>query len=155
MIIKPPSLQAEYTLIFSGDPSLVLPADEAAAEKALSIARETGQWAAILSQGQGESPTLFHVRPLIGSLRDWLGGEVARRDLAPPEAAVLALRLALRRIEGFGTSKVTWVRENGQQLVDMTLIDEIYAVEGIGRKVVQELGDLVLLRTFEALRPKS
>jgi hypothetical protein len=154
-MIKLPSQQFEYTLVYSGDPALDLPSDAPARDKALEVARDTGQWATI-TRG-GEQPTLFHVRPIVGTLLDWLAGEIQRRELSGPEAAVLALRLALRKVEGFGDHEVKTERADARSpaLATFKIIDALYAIDGAGREIVQELGDLVLLRAFGGLRPKS
>lgn len=153
-MIKAPSQQFEYTLIFSEDPALNLPSVDAEREKALDVARETGLWEPLLHVG--ETPTLFHVRPIGGALLDWLAGEMSRRALSTPEACVLALRCALRSVEGFGDQKVKHERVDGFSLATMEIINSLYAIDRIvGRQIVQELGSIVLARAFEGLRPKS
>jgi hypothetical protein len=156
-MIKPPSQQLEYTLIFSGDPSLVLPSDQAERAKALEVARETGQWAPLIRSG--EQPTLFHVRPVHGMLLDWLLGEMRRRSLIAAETNVLALRLALRRVEGLGEHKVELERigagVGNYDMATTAIVEALYSIEGIGNQVVQELGDYVFGRALGGLRPKS
>jgi len=155
-MIKPPSQQFEYTLIFSGDPSLNLPSDRAARDKALEVARETGQWSAILHTG--EVPTIFTVRPISGALLDWVISEGRRRDLSEAELHVLALRAALTKVEGFGDNRVgteSAGHEGEFRVATMKIVDALYAIDGIGRAVVQELGGIVWRRAIEGLRPKS
>lgn len=155
-MIKPPSQQFEYTLIFSGDPALNLPEDKEERAKALEVARETGQWATVLHVGQ--VPTTFRVRPITGPLLDWMSGEIQRRKLLNHEAAPFALRLALVGIEGFGEHKVESERAgvDGEfKIATLKIIEALYSVDGVGRDVVQELGSLVMARAYGALGPKS
>jgi hypothetical protein len=159
-MIKPPSQQFEYTLIFSGDPSLNLPANTpenpTARERALEVARETGQWEALVHPG--EMPTLFHVKPLGGAVFDWLVSEARRRNASEAEMHVLALRLALTKVDGLGEHKVTTEAagfEGEFRIASTKIIDALYSIEGVGRVVVQELGSLVWQRATGGLRPKS
>lgn len=153
-MIKAPSLVAEHTLIFSGDPALNLPEDPAEAASALEQARETNQWQALIREG--ESPTLFHVRPLYGTLWDWLAGEVNRRQLSQAEQWPFALRLALRRVENFGSYKVSHTKIDGHSMATTEIIDAIYTEGGgAGRQIVEELGSLVIIKATQGLRPKS
>lgn len=155
-MIKPPSQQFPYTLIYSGDPSLNLPSDPAEKAKALEVARETGDWTAIIHAG--ETPTLFTVRPITGALFDWMMSEGRRRDVSDPEMHVLALRVALVKVEGFGDAKVETApagHEDEFRIATMKIIEALYAVDGVGRDVVQELGAIVWKRALGGLRPKS
>jgi hypothetical protein len=156
MIIKPPSQQSEYSLIFSGDPSLNLPADPAAREKALEIARERGDWAPLVAPG--ETPTVFHLRPIAGALFDWAISECQRRKTLDPETYAFALRLALVKIDNFGDHKIKLERaghEREFKIASSETLDALYAVEGVGRQVVQELGEIVWGKAIAGLSPKS
>jgi hypothetical protein len=154
-LIKPRSLLKEYTLIWSGDPALTLPTDEKAREHALKVAAETGDWRALINGN--EQPTYFHVSPLTGSQFDWWMGEVSRRKLIVAEGAVLALRLALKRVENFGDHQVAVQRDSsGHTLASMDIIDAIYAeCGGAGRDVIVELGNAIIERAQAPLSPKS
>lgn len=178
-MLKAPSLQTGYTLVFSGDPALNLPAipaalpSDASAEQVaerdaviadrqnqLRVARETGRWDKLCIAG--ERPTLFHLKPLSGSTYTWLASEADRRELRPAETMELALRLALDSIENLGAIKVSFEKsEDGQRLVKRSVIDDLYAIgidagdAELGRAVVQELGSCVLVRAQEPLSPKS
>jgi hypothetical protein len=155
-MIKPPSQQFDYTLIFSGDPSLNLPSEPDARAKALEVARENGAWEPII--GAGETPTLFHVRPLGGAALDWLISEGRRRSSSELELHVLALRLSLTKVDGFGDHKVTTERagtEGEFRIASMKIIDALYAIPEVGRDVVQELGGLIWRRAIGGLLPKS
>ena len=153
-MIKAPSLITESSLIYSGDPALNLPDDPAERERVLELARETGNWRDIVLPG--ETPTIFHVRPLYGALWDWFAGEVNRRGLVQVEIAAFALRLALRKVEGFGSSKVEFTRVDGHQMATTEILDAIYREGGgEGRTIVEELGGFVFVKASQGLRPKS
>lgn len=157
-MLRPPSLQHEYTLIFSGDPALVLPEDPEERANALRVARETGKWDALIQAGQ--QPTMFHVRPLPQSTFRWLIGEATRRNLQGFEMTILALRLALRRIDNFGThsGKVQLEKNDEQQLAKIDVIDALFNVDpddvDVGRRVVDELGTEILRRAGDGISPK-
>ncbi len=142
-MIKPPSAIAEYSLVYSGDSALNLPADEKEAAEALQRARETNQWQSLIKEG--EMPTLFHVRPLFGSLHTWFIGECNRRNYVQKEAVEFALRLALQRVDNFGPFKVTHTTDDGHKLATIETIDAIYSAPD-GRAIVEELGLLVMIR---------
>lgn len=154
-MIKPPSLIHDYTLIYSGDPALNLPSDEEERDRALKTARETGKWDALLT-GK-EQPTIFHLRPIVGTALDYLIGQRERLQLTDAELAVLALRLALKRVENFGEHKVVHYKDkdHGVVLASTAIIDAIYTEGGAehGRKIVGELGGLVIGKALEALGP--
>jgi len=151
-VIKPPSIIAEYSLIYSGDSALNLPADPKEAAAALDRARETNQWQSLLKEG--EMPTLFHVRPLYGSLHTWFIGEVNRRGMVQKESVEFALRLVLERIDNFGPFKVGHTTDEGQRIATTETIDAIYAAPD-GRAIVEELGLLILVRAQQGLPGKS
>lgn len=116
-MIKPPSLQSTYTLVWSNDPALELPvhaddpalsADDNAAASAetdkerarlLRVARATGNWSAITKPG--EQPTVFHFQNLSRSEWSWAEGEINRRRLGALESNDLMFLIALRRIDNF------------------------------------------------------
>jgi len=153
-MLKPPSLITTYTLIFSGDPALVLPADPKERTHALELARETGRWETLI--GPDQTPTTFELRPLPGTAFDWWMGTVRRERLSDAEANALLLRLALRKVEHFGAHRVELHRLEGQELATPAIIDALYAEGGeAGRQIVAELGGEVFARAERALRPKS
>jgi hypothetical protein len=169
-MIKAPSLLKLYTLIYSGDPALTLPPPDepadaeqdgaadapapSARERALVLARETGQWGTLITPGQ--TPTLFHLRPLPGTSYDWWVGEIRRRDLTVSEAAVLILRLALRKVDGFGAHVVKTRTVDGQDLATTDIIDALYAEAGAhGAAIIAELSTEVIRRSERTSPPKS
>lgn len=168
-MIKLPSLRDDYSVIFSGDPALDLPAvptladdasDEQKAdakkiaderERLLKVARETGQWDSLIKPG--EKPTVFQMRHLSGSARDYLDGEVARKQLAPGEFASLVFRLAIKRIDNLGDIAVKHERMSGFSIASIDVIDRIRAFPGIGDSIVAEVGGVVAMRTYQPLDP--
>ncbi len=153
-MIKPQSVQGKYTLVYSGDPALSLPEDAEAKAHALKVARETGEWDAIVHPGQ--VPTLFIVKPLTGSAFDYYVGEVNRKELVELEAVTLALRIALLDVQNFGAHKVRRipVKDYDQSIATTTIIDAIYDEAGEhGRRIIAELGNVIVTRATEALSP--
>ena len=152
-MLTPRSLQSEYTLIYSGDPALQIPADAAAAELAFRVARETGKWDALIKSG--EQPTLFHVRPIPGTSWTWFLGEFNRRSLVQLEAAELALRLALRGVANLGEHKVKLAERDGHEIAAREAFDLLYSLgDGeLGRGVVSELGSIVIQHAHEGIGP--
>lgn len=150
-MIKPPSIQNEYTLIYSGDPALSLPVAAVEREHAVKVARETGTWP--ISPGQ--AATEFHVRPLTGSHIEWLQGEYTRRDLTDLELTALSLRLALVKVVNFGDVVVRHeVNEDGHRLATRDVINALYAVPDHGTRIISELGGHLFMRGSESPSPK-
>lgn len=172
-MLKAPSLQHVYSLCFSEDPALDLPsvpelADDASDEdrkaqklaaeelaSKLKVARETGQW----PLHAGMEPTIFTVAPIGGTALTWLQGESRRHELAGEEGLELALRLALRKVDNLGGIKVEFVNEDGHRLVAPKTMDALYAIgleagdAQLGRRLVFELGAVVLARAMSGLSP--
>ena len=149
-MIKPPSIQNEYTLIYSGDPALNLPESADEREHALSQARQTGQWQALIREG--EQPTLFHFGQITRTQRDWLIGEMQRRQLCATELDALIVRVALRRIDGLGPHKVTRSKSAaaGFHLADE---DTINMLENVSAALIPELSWVAWERATNPLRP--
>lgn len=113
-MIKPPSLQSTYTLVWSGDPALDLPeappdaTDEQRAKidsertRLLRIARQTGNWPI----RAGEQPTAFTFRNLSHNEFAWVQGESNRRQLGASEINNLFFLIAITGIANFGDIKV-------------------------------------------------
>ena len=125
-MIKPPSLIKEYTLIYSGDPALALPADPKEREQALIVARETGNWQPLVVAG--EQPTLFQCRPLPGTTFEWLVGEWGfraklGRKPTGAEGLLLTFQLGVRKIENFGGVPITFEDEADERLLSRDTTD--------------------------------
>jgi hypothetical protein len=152
-MLTAPSLQNEFSLVFSGDPALDLPADETERNEALKVARETGQWPLLA----GQEPTLFKCRPLSGAPATWLIGESRRRQLSQQELFELAFRLALTGVTNLGSLKVKRVPRDEQLMIDDHTLAAIYAIgDGrIGTQVVIEIGAEVLGRAMEVIAPRA
>jgi hypothetical protein len=179
-MLRLPSVQFEYTLVFSGDPALNLPevpdlaeeeADPAVLAKhkelatergrLLRVARETGNWGALLHAGA--EPTMFQMRPIHGMALVYLSGEATRGQFVKAETVALAFRLALMRIDNLGGLQVKRDAKaaNGLGLVTAATMEKIYDIgldlgtPQLGRSVVAELGEIVLERALEGVSPKS
>ena len=154
-MLAPPSLQSEYALVYSGDPALNLPADEAERANALRIARETGRWAAITHAGQ--EPTVFLFRPIHGVARTWMANQARAKSLAPEAVIELVFRLALASVTGLPGLELKHERVDGLPILTLAAMDQFYSIgEGeLGREVVAELGEVVLTRTIQGVPPKS
>lgn len=157
-MFRAPSLQHEYTLVFSGDPALSLPEDEKERENALRVARETGAWHSLCHASQ--LPTLFKLRPLPHSAYEWLIGESVRRNLTMPELCTLAVRLALRGVDNFDGLEFGTVRDGEHVLAKSSVTDTIADVgreigdPNLGKKVIAELGSEIMRRAQEGISPK-
>ncbi len=176
-MIKSSATLGNYTLVFSGDPSLDLPtftpcgscsstpcadcapkADEVSKERErmLTLARETGNWEPIVKEG--EVPTVFHFRPLTGTAYQWWAGQTSRNQLIGVESASLALRLGITDVKNFGKHEVKRFRnDDGQELANTKIIDAIYAEAGatVGVDIVVELGTIVVDRARAGISPLS
>lgn len=174
-MLKLASLQHEYSLVFSEDPALDLPVVPEVAKDAteedqkrvetvakereskLRVARETGRWSEICRPGM--EPTLFQVAPIAGSALTWLQGESRRRGLSNEEGIELALRLALRGVLNLGKFEVRTDFEGGHKLATKETLDALYAIghdagdASLGRRIVVELGVLVLNRAMAGISP--
>ena len=166
-MIKLPSVQRDFTLIYSGDPALDLPAfasdsasdDEKQASlearaQALKVARETGNWPI----KAGESPTLFHFTPDPGLAYDYFESEIRRghqrkKPLSAHELAVLIFRIALRKVENIGPLKLEFEDIDGYRLVSAKFVESIYALGDVGRALVAELGALAYERIRDPIGP--
>lgn len=157
-MIKAPSLQNEYSLIFSGDPALVLPDDETERERVLRVARITGQWGDLIAPGQ--QPTVFHFRNLEQSDIAWLEGEHGHsteqgRPLGSQEYLTLAVRLALRSVDGFGSHKVEHKPVGSQRKVATSaIINAIHREAGKhGAEILVEFAVHIINRGSGQLDP--
>ncbi len=153
-MIKPPSVQREYTLVWSGDPALSLPEDDAERARVLSEARLTGNWSPLIAEGQ--QPTMFHFKDLTRAEFGWWDGERGHssrhnRPLGALEMCDLAIRLALRSVDNFGTHKVTRKQHGPVWLCDDSIINAINDQAGTGPLI--EFADVVLERAANPIRP--
>jgi hypothetical protein len=157
-MIKPPSLQSSYTYVWSRDPALQLPEDPAEAERVLALARQTGNWAPIVAEGQ--SPTMFQLRPLERTDISWINGEAQlssehKRPLGSLEVDDLTVRLALKSIDNFGANKVTFARVGSMAYVAKPdIINAIHAACGeAGPELFRELAQHIVQRAMGVLPP--
>lgn len=157
MSFSPPSLQKPYSLISSLDPALNLPADEKEKENAMRVAQETGNWQPLIKAG--EQPTVFMMRPLGGTTRNWLIGQQTRHRLTDVELLELVFRLAIEKIENFGLhGSVKRQNLEGHGVATADVLDAIYGIDpanpSLGQQIVIELGGVVLNRLMEGISPK-
>jgi len=153
-VIKAPSIQHEYTLVWSGDPALSLPEDAEEAARVLRLARETGDWSPLIIEGQ--QPTLFHLKDPTRTELAWWDGErshsaLLERPLSALEASDLILRIALRSVDNFGKHKVSRKQYGAMWLADDAIINAINAEAGPGPLV--EFASIVLERAANPIRP--
>ena len=146
-MINPPSLQRSFTLIWSGDPALVLPADPAERENVLRVARETGEWKALL----GGEPSRVVCRQIGGACFRWLISDVRRKKLSELEFASLAVRLSVERIENWNGYELELGRLEGYPIASTKLIDDLDSVD---KDIVNELG-AILIERADGPSPKS
>lgn len=169
------SNQNDYTLCSQYDPALDVPQigdppDESDEEATLAFrariaerdekmkpARERGgdQW--VLLTKPGGSPTKFNFRQVPGPAVTWWHNEIQRKALNHASAVELMFRLAIKSVENLGTYKAEVVpNEEGHQILTLDSLSTLYAVgDGIGRRVVFELGSVVLGKTVQRITPLS
>jgi hypothetical protein len=156
-VIKAPSSQHEYSLIYSGDTALKLPEDEESKAHALKVARDTGDWTRLIDASNGQ-PTVFHCAQITRTQRDWIIGEVAQsstlnRPMHGVEMDALVLRVALRKIDNFGAHKVVRLqnRATGIWLAKTEILDAIH--DEAGPDVIPELAEAIWERAANLIRP--
>ena len=164
-MLAAPSLQHPFTLCFSGDAALDLPAvppappnetpeqmavREGPRNLALKNARETGNWPI----KPGETPTIFRFRPVGGSAVHWWSGQSQRESLSALEDIELMFRLALDGIDGLPGVTVQHDKRGKFPLVTVATMDQIYA-SGAGSAAVIELGAYIAERSIGGVPPLS
>lgn len=167
-MIKPLSVQHEFSLIWSRDPAVNLPEPEpdATDEKRLEVikeaarlfnlARDTGDYRSIVREGQ--TPTTFSFKDPSRGEWGWIYGEqqhssVYGRPLSEPEFTDLIFRVAVRGVVNFGEHKVTRKRNaHGVWLADESIIEAIFDNCGPG-PIVEFVG--FILSRAGAARPLS
>lgn len=125
-MIKAPSLQTGFALVWSKDPALKLPEDPAEAERVLAIGRDTGNYPI----ADGQQPSVFHFEALSRHELGWWDGErrhssIYGRPLSPIEANDLLVRIALRRVDNFGAVTVERATIGGIGIADARVIEVI------------------------------
>lgn len=167
-MIKPPSTQGDYSLVWSGDPALNLPdVGDPERERVLAEMRDTGKWDDRIRDG--EKPTIFHVRRLPLDARNYVMGERENssefdgRKLSDDETGYLFLRVALRSIENWSGPKVRIARVSEDSEITAATVESLNALgavadaEGrnVGKSIVDELAFLVFSKEMSGLRPLS
>lgn len=149
-MIKPPSLQNEYTFISADDPAITWPADDDERARAVATARDTG----VYPVAEGQTPVTYRLRQIKGSTFDWFQGHCRREQLGELEAQALFLRLGLVEVDGLGKTSVgAPERMAGHVIAPESIVDALY--EKVGRTVVAEIATHLLGRATAPLSPKS
>lgn len=168
-MIRPPSLQSDYTLCFSEDVALDLPAldglegealDKAIEERVrlLADACNRGAWGAITKHGQ--QPSHFQVRPIYADIT-WLLSERERRKLSTAELYELAFRLAIKSIDNFGNWKPVFDQpvDESPRLLSLASLGEVKCVglgspdPHMGTRIVHEIGRVAFEHAMDGVRP--
>lgn len=162
-MIKAPTIQGDYSLVWSGDPALNLPDPGEERDRVLTIARETGRWTDLVVTGQ--APTVFHFKRLPKSVFDWIIGEhqhssIYGRPLSQVEGYSLFFRCALKSIENWGEhGKFKPTSMGGVTMAPESIVDAIGRVDPndcmIGAAILGELAQLVWMRETAGITPKS
>lgn len=153
-MIKPASLVNDFTLIWSADPALDLPADPVERARMLKVARETGDW----PLREGQQPTAFQFHDLTREEIGWWRGEcesstIHGRPLSDVESSDLLLRLAIRGIDNFGKVKIE--RKQAAKGIQLAKPDFIEALHAAAPTALGEFADVLIERMKEHLRPLS
>lgn len=156
-MLRLPSLQREYDEYYSGDPAFVQPppmppegaspADIALViqlrvEHAhrITVARDTGDWSPLMIEG--ETPTRFVMRPLVGELYRNLRDLFKDRTVGVEISNHVVFRAALRRVHGLGDLKVELELHENPELEMLGKIAGPAipnALDAIDRAIVNEL----------------
>jgi hypothetical protein len=146
-MLTPPSIQHRHTLVWSQDPALARPGDEAtpetikAFEHKLAVARDTGDWAEVVKQS--EKLALFHVKPLTGTNLRRLIDETSAGKYGEQSLWAMVFRVCLRSVENIPDLKVeTEVGPYGEA----AKADVIDALDAIHPGIVTELGSVLFQR---------
>jgi hypothetical protein len=133
-VIKAPSLVRDYTWIWSKDPALDAPPDDAPEDaraewaRRLRVAQETGQWDGLIKAGQ--VPTKFTIRHIPGTQwRALIDGYQAGK-FGGASMLALSVRCALKSV-----SHLT--ADNAETKIEFTNLD------GLGPCAKQEIVDVL------------
>jgi hypothetical protein len=116
-----PSNKQTYDLFWSEDPAFVQ-GEGSEHERKLEQARETGDWSALLVQGQ--IPTKFVARQVPSEIRRRLLDRYSAEKIGGRELDALLVRVAIVDVVGFGDFKLgfakheDWGRVASSELVD-------------------------------------
>lgn len=155
-MITPVTRPAHYFLVWSRDPALELPADDEERRKALSQARETGDWEPLIKPG--EKPTLFKCRHLDRDVL-WEWDQYRDKNGNDKSATLkgwsLLVRAALEDVHNFGGVKLPKrVKDHETQLMVVPATFLTNFSGDIVDVLVLELG-MAILEREHATAPKS
>ena len=157
-MIKPPSLQHEFDLVFSEDPALDLPDastedGKKERERVLKVARETGKWPI----KPGETPTLFRIEPLSGLAIEYVEGEMLRKQLTDDEAKTLIFRIGVKTILNLEGVEVAWTKIDDRRALSDDTTNSVLSIgaaeglPGVGRAIVNQIGFHIWKRSKEPI----
>ncbi len=164
-MIKPPSIQGTYSLVWSGDPALNLPDVGPERDRVLTDARDRGDWSGLIIAGQ--QPTVFHFRKLPKSVFDWVIGEHTsssrfKRPLSEDEGYTLLFRAALKSIDnwpGYEKIRPESFGEDCPVIAHESVTNALAAIDPndptVGASLIGELAILVLRKERSGIGPKS
>lgn len=143
-MIKPPSLQNEYSFICASDPACNWPDDPDERERAIEHARNTGQY----PLKEGAEPVVYKLRQIKGSTFDWFMGHIRREQLGELEANAMMMRLGLVEVDGLGKTSVGKAETiKGHPIAPELIVDVLY--EKVGRDAVVEIAEHLLRRASQ------
>jgi hypothetical protein len=158
-VLRPPSNQKKYEAFYSFDPAIIpLPdsaTDEQKAERQrrIDVARETNRWDDVIVQG--ETPTLFGMRPIPGEL---YGDLLSRLVTGEKRFSVytMAFRIALQDVKGLPDDvKVEFVdHPTYGRIASTSFLDKAGCSGGLGAAIMFELGELAFNKA-RSVDPKS
>ncbi len=155
-MIKPPSIQGPYSLVWSGDPALNLPDPGPERDRVLLTAAERGDYSDLILPGQ--TPTVFQCRRLPQHVREWVNGErvhssVFNRPLSDGEFFILLFRAALKSIDNW-SQKIQWT-SFGKDCPTIVHEDTTDAMSTVDHGLLIELAIAVWRKETTGLSPKS
>lgn len=144
-MLRLPSLQKEFAFVYSGDDALVQPPEDAAAradyDHKLTVARETGDYSALLLEGR--QPSQFILRPIPGdALRRLFDGA---GKLGNNTLASMSFRLAIVRVVDLAGVEVK--HEVDKNLGRIATVGVVNALDSIDPAIVNEAGLHALVRS--------
>jgi hypothetical protein len=158
MSLRPPSHQKHYDAFYSGDSAFEQPAAEAtdaqkeAHARRVKIARETGNWAALLVP-QG-NPTKFVMRPIPGTLFRTLVDRFQAGKYGVLSLQQMLFRAALIEVVNLGDAHEPLTLVTVEGLGPIAPVEIADKLDSIDPGIVRELGDDVFRRAT-VVAPKS
>ena len=137
-MIQVPTNIGNYTDCWAGDSALLKD------ENLVRIARETGDWSALIVEGQ--TPTRFTMRVIPGHVFR----KIADSALGEVERLSMLFRASCTAISGLEPFKFTTVKDRDYGV--LASVDVTDLLDSVNINIVNELGSAAMNRSF--LRPK-